>query len=106
MRLIKIQSEENGAHQYQTISVNIPVPDGWALVPENMELENCPFGEVTARKINGVKTVTKWVAGTIPESEEPPEPEPVTTKITDNEPVTWAELDNAYNEGVNGAYEQ
>ena len=71
MRIIKIQSEENGAHQYQTISVDIPLPDGWALVPDDMELENCPFGEVTAKKINGIMTVTGWVAGTIPEPEIP-----------------------------------
>lgn len=76
MRLIKIEAEPSGIHQYMTSSINMPVPDGWALVPDDMELENCPWGVLTAKKVNGVMTVTTWVAGEIPEPEPQPEPEP------------------------------
>lgn len=73
MRIIEIEAQENGAHRNQKGSFSA-VPEGWAVIPDDMETPNFPFGEVTARKKKGVKTVTKWVAGTIPESEEPEQP--------------------------------
>lgn len=73
MRIIEIEKLSNGAHRNQTGGLNT-IPDGWAVVPEDMELENFPFGEVEAKEIDGVLTVTKWTAGTIPEIEEPEQP--------------------------------
>ena len=73
MGIIEISALSNGAHRNQTGTLKT-VPDGWAVVPEDMELENFPFGEVTAEKINGVMTVVKWYAGTIPEMGEAEEP--------------------------------
>lgn len=70
MQILKIEALENGAHRNQ--SYNGVLPDGWALIPEGMELENFPFGEVSAEEINGVMTVTSWTPGVMPE----PEPEP------------------------------
>ena len=67
--IIRIEPYENGGHANSSYVPKI-IPDGWAVVPDDMELENFPFGEVTAKKLNGVMTVVKWVAGTIPEIEE------------------------------------
>lgn len=71
MRMIEIFALENGAHNNQTYHGFLP--DGWAVIPDSMECENFPFGDVEAKEINGVITVTKWIPGTMPE----PEPEPV-----------------------------
>ena len=73
MRLVEVNKLDNGAHRNQAGNFS-KVPEGWAVIPEDMELENFPFGEVTAEEINGVLTVTNWVAGEIPEVEslEPP----------------------------------
>ena len=74
MRIIEIAMRESGAHRNQTINGKLSViPDGWAVIPDTMETENFPFGEVTAEEIDGVMTVTSWIPGTIPE----PDPEPV-----------------------------
>ena len=80
MKLIEIAALDNGAHRNQTSDVGfVSIPDGWAVVPDEMELENFPFGEVTVEEIDGVMTVTNWVAGLIPEPEPEPEVEPEPT---------------------------
>ena len=76
MRAIEIAALSNGAHRNQTgLSV---LPDGWAVIPDDMVCENFPFGEVTAAEIDGVMTVTSWIPGTMPEPEPAPDPEPET----------------------------
>ena len=76
MRAIEISALSNGAHRNQTgLSV---LPDGWAVIPDDMVCENFPFGEATAEEIDGVMTVTSWTPGAIPEPEPAPEPEPPT----------------------------
>ena len=76
MRAIEIAALSNGAHRNQTgLSV---LPDGWAVIPDDMVCENYPFGELTAEEIDGVMTVTSWIPGTMPEPEPKPEPEPPT----------------------------
>lgn len=70
MRIIEIKALDNGAHRNQTCDEMITPPEGFAVVPDDMELDNFPFGEVTAEEIDGVMTVTKWVAGTIPSASE------------------------------------
>lgn len=91
MRIIKIAPLDNGAHRNQNGGLSV-VPEGWAVVPYDMECENFPFGEVEVAEIDGVVTVTKWTPGVMPEPEPIPEPEP--------EPSVWDELDAAYQEGV------
>ena len=77
MRAIEIAALSNGAHRNQTgLSV---LPDGWAVIPDDMVCENYPFGELTAEEIDGVMTVTSWIPGTMPEPEPAPEPEHSTT---------------------------
>ena len=73
MRLVEIAALENGAHRNQTVDVPAIIPDGWALIPDDKETENFPFGTLEAEEIDGVMTVTSWTPGTIPE----PEPAPV-----------------------------
>ena len=73
MRLVEIAALENGAHRNQTVDVPAIIPDGWALIPDDMETENFPFGDLEAAEIDGVMTVTSWHPGAIPE----PEPAPV-----------------------------
>ena len=97
MRLIKIEQVENGSHIYQTIDHISNIPKGWAVIPEDMETPNLPYGDITVEEIDGVMTVTSWTAGEIPEPEPMPKPEP--TDETDE--VTWDALAEAYNEGVN-----
>ena len=77
MRIVEILAFDNGAHRNQTSDVDfIQIPDGWAVVPTDMECENFPFGELEAEEIDGVMTVTKWTPSEIPEPEPEPEPEP------------------------------
>ena len=75
MTIIAITALSNGAHRNQTGNFST-IPNGWAVIPDGMETQNFPFGEVEVAEINGVMTVTKWTAGTIPEPEPEPEPEP------------------------------
>lgn len=64
MRIVEIAALENGAHRNQTSHV---CPDGWAIIPDNMECENFPFGTPTVE--DGI--VTAWEAGVIPAEPEP-----------------------------------
>lgn len=69
MRIIEIQALENGGHRNQTGTFSI-IPDGFAVIPDDMETPNFPFGEIETEEIDGVMTVTKWIAGEMPEMEE------------------------------------
>lgn len=75
MRTIEIVALDNGAHRNQTGLEALP--DGWAVIPDDMVCENFPFGDVAVEEIDGVMTVTKWTPGPMPDPE--PEPEPVPT---------------------------
>lgn len=72
MKIIEIQALENGAHKNQA-GANI-IPNGWAVIPDNMETPNFPFGEITVEEIDGVMTVISWKAGEIPETTSEQEP--------------------------------
>lgn len=75
MNIIEIKKLDNGAHRNQTGGLSV-VPEGWAVVPDDLVTENFPFGEVTVEEIDGVPTVTKWVPLPMPEPEPVPDPEP------------------------------
>ena len=83
MRAIEIAALSNGAHRNQT-GLDV-LPDGWAVIPDDMVCESFPFGEVTAAEIDGVMTVTSWIPGTMPEPEPEPKPEPEPETPTDLE---------------------
>ena len=93
MKLIRIEPFANGGHANQTIEQQIPVPEGWAVIPEEMELENFPFGDVTAEEMNGVMTATGWIPGRMPESE----PVEENTAPLSNEELAAAILDGVNN---------
>lgn len=91
MQIIEITALPNGAHRNQTGDFRT-IPEGWAVVPEEMEIpETFPFVNIEAE--DGV--VTSMTAGTVPEPEPKPEPEP------EPEYVTYEELAAAIREGVN-----
>ena len=83
MRIIETEALYNGAHRNQSIDGEIPLPEGWAIIPEDMECDNFPFGDITVDEIDGVLTVTSWTPGKIPEPEPDPEPEPTTDELMD-----------------------
>lgn len=94
MRIIEIIALDNGAHRNQTTSVDIAVPAGWAVIPDDMETPNFPFGEITIDASNP-PVVTSWVPGVMPEPEPEPEPAPtmeerVATLETDVSDLTTA----------------
>lgn len=73
MRIIEIAALENGAHNNQIINRNIPIPEGWAFIPDDMEIpETFPFVHVY---VSGDE-VTRLSPGTVPPPEPEPEPEP------------------------------
>lgn len=67
MRIIEINALRSGAHRNQTVFGKMKLPNGYALIPDGMVLENFPFGTLTAEEIDGVMTVTSWTPGVIPE---------------------------------------
>lgn len=75
MKIIEIKALKNGGHRNLTGDFTT-IPDGFAIIPEDIELENFPFGEVEVKEIDGVMAVTKWIAGVIPEPEPMPDSEP------------------------------
>jgi hypothetical protein len=80
MRIIKIEPLSNGAFLNQSGNIK-NIPEGWAMIPDDMETPNFPFGAVEVEEIDGVMTVTKWEAGEIPEPEPMPEPEPTAEEL-------------------------
>ena len=87
MKLVKIAPYENGAHANQTINhlSRSNVPQGWAIIPEDMVCENFPYGEIEASEIDGAMVVTKWTAIELPEPEPTPEIEPEPTAQDDTD---------------------
>lgn len=82
MRIVEIKALENGAHRNQEGTFHT-IPEGWAVVPDNLTTENFPFGEIVVEEIDGVKTVTVWNPGVLPEPEPIPDiaPEPSTDDV-------------------------
>ena len=72
MTIIQIAPFPNGAHANQTTSSHIPVPDGWAILPDGMETPNFPFGDITVDETQAPPVVTSWTPLPIPE----PKPDP------------------------------
>lgn len=87
MRIIEIQAGENGGHNNQIINGEIPVPDGWVIIPDDMELPySFPFVTLHYRK----DVVTDMSPLPIPA---PPPPVP--------ERDVWDEIADAIRSGVN-----
>ena len=67
MRIIEIAALPNGAHRNQT-GANV-LSDGWAMIPDEMETQNFPFGDIIVEEIDNVMTVTHWMPSAIPSQE-------------------------------------
>lgn len=74
MQMIKFLANDNGSRDNQ--SIHGALPDGWAILPADMETPNFPFGEIEAAEIDGVMTVIRWIPGQMPKPEPVPAPEP------------------------------
>lgn len=73
MQIIEILPLPNGAHRSQNTGMAFSAPDGWAVIPEDMEIpETFPFVNVKAQ--DGI--VTALTPGTVPEPQPEPEPTP------------------------------
>ena len=92
MRLVEIAALKNGAHRNQTTSAEVSIPDGWAVIPDDMVLESFPFGEVTAEEVTYYRDVevAKEVVKTreIETFDEEGNPVTVTEEYTETEFVT------------------
>ena len=76
MQLIKMEPLENGAHENRSTPWETTVPEGWACIPEEMEVpESFPFVDIEAADVDGVPTVTAMTAREVP-AEEPAEEPP------------------------------
>lgn len=83
MRIVEIKSLDNGAHNNQTSSAVIPVPDGWAVIRDDEKCENFPFGSFEVEEVDGVPYMKKdsWIPGVMPEPDPEAEQEPTTEEI-------------------------
>ena len=72
MKIIEVSALPNGAHRNMASSGISKAPDGWAVIPDELEIpDTFPF--VSVEVSDGV--VTKLTAGVVPEPEPEPEPE-------------------------------
>lgn len=80
MRIIEIKTLENGSHRNQMGDFKT-IPNGYAVIPDNMETPNFPFGEIEVKETDGVMTATKWTAGEMPEPEPIPYSDPTADEL-------------------------
>lgn len=92
MTIVQIEAQSNGGHANQTTDIPLPqIPEGWAVVPDDLEIpDTFPFVDLTAEKItvdpdtqpvsegevDQLWVVTSMTPGIVPEPEPMPEPEP------------------------------
>ena len=85
MRIIKIEKTSKDAHLWQSADVELKIPNGWAVIPDDMETPNLPYGDIVVEEIEGVPTVTSWTPREMPEVVPTPdvEAEPTAQDDTD-----------------------
>lgn len=107
MTIIKIEPNDNGSHNNQTSSAPVPLPEGYAVLPESVgtpeTLENYPFGEITVEDVDGVPTVTSWTPLPIPDREPEVGTEPADTNQPSAPDSVMDKLAGAYLKGVDEA---
>lgn len=78
--MIRIYLEKNvlGGYDYNNAPAYVPVPDGWAVVPDDIEIpESFPFVNIeVANDDEGRAVVVSMTAGVVPDPDPEPEPEP------------------------------
>lgn len=80
MRIIEITALSNGGHRNQTGTLST-IPSGWAVIPDDMETPNFPFGDITVDETHTPPVVTSWTPLPIPEPEPEPDPEPTADEV-------------------------
>ena len=70
MKIMEVAALPNGGHRNQ--ECHGVIPEGWALIPEGMELPNFPFGLAQTEAVEGVLTLTGWTPGELPGQVEEP----------------------------------
>ncbi|WP_458397153.1 hypothetical protein [Anaerotignum sp.] len=94
MRMIEIVALDNGAHRNQFGDIGA-VPEGWAVIPEGMEIPNTfPFVDIEAED----GTVVAMTAGTMPEVE-PVEEEPSQMDVLEAQVMYTAMMTDTLIEG-------
>ena len=59
MTIIEIQALPNGAHRNQTVFGEVALPQGWAIIPDDMvRPASFPFVDLTVEELTYYKTVT------------------------------------------------
>lgn len=113
MLIIGKAALDNGAHNNQRKDVFASIPDGWTLVPPELEEKAwgmLPFIELAFDEDGNLTDVAQ---GPIPEPEPEPEPEPTiddrvttleeTSATKDDIQAVWDSMAAAYKEGVETA---
>ena len=105
-KIIEINTLENGSHRNQIGNFKT-IPEGWAVIPDDMETPNFPFGDIEVKdediigteEVNGElvekvvgtrKVVSKWTPGVIPE------PEPIPNEPTAQDDIDGMLVDHEY----------
>lgn len=79
MKIIMIAPYENGAHENQEVPFLSEIPEGWAIIPDDMEIpDTFPFVSI---QVDG-DVVTAMEPGVVPEQ---PAVEPLPTPQEDND---------------------
>lgn len=74
MKIIEISALPNGAHRNMASSGISKAPEGWAVIPEELDIpDTFPFVGIEEEEIEGVMTVTALTPGAPPE----PDLEPI-----------------------------
>lgn len=66
MNIIEIGALENGAHRNQDGFIG-DVPSGWAVIPDGIELQNFPFGDLTVDETQTQPVMTSWTPLPVPD---------------------------------------
>lgn len=83
MRIIRIKTNKIGGHSCMTVPNLTQLPVGWAVLPDNIETPNFPYGNITVKTRCGVPTVIGWTPKRIPKREPVPDPEPTADELMD-----------------------
>ena len=85
MKIIEIKELNNGAHNNQTTNGVIVPPEGWAIIPDDMEIPaSFPFVDIEVeQQEDGYFYVTSMTAREVPEPEPEPEAEPTADELMD-----------------------
>jgi hypothetical protein len=62
MRIIEINTLENGSHRNQNGIFDV-IPNGWAVIPDDMETPNFPYGDIEVADEDIIRIETELIDG-------------------------------------------